>query len=98
MTVEIKPTPDSIKLSVPARGSRIRLSPTSLGIIPQGFDAEVIIGGVKYEIHDYRERPGHTAGARIEGDEVVVDLDAQSPLNAINKTIFRWVPSQARNK
>ena len=93
MPVEIEPVPDSIQLSIPASGIRLKLRPITPGLIPQGHDAKVIIDGIKYEIHDYRKRPGHTPGARIESDGDVIELSPESKINALNKIIFRWKPS-----
>ena len=95
MPVEIKPIPDSISLSIPAEGVKARLRPTPSGIIPEGYDAQVTIESIIYNIRDFRHRPGHTPGARIVGDGISFDLNSQTHINAINKIIFRWFPSQA---
>ena len=70
----------------------IRLRPAPPGTVPKGFDAELAIDGIPYEIHDYRGRPGHTPGAIVKGDGVEVKLSPGDHANAINKNIFRWTP------
>lgn len=58
--------------------------------VPEGANACVRIGGVRYFIRNFRGRPGHTAGAVVEGDGVRIELDKINPANAINMNIFRY--------
>jgi hypothetical protein len=58
--------------------------------IPEGANANLRIRGKTFKIANYRERPGHTAGARIEGDGVVIKLDSSNTTNAIDLNIFHF--------
>ncbi|MBI2309439.1 hypothetical protein HYU89_00900 [Candidatus Collierbacteria bacterium] len=90
MPVEIEPAPKSIALSVPINGFRGRLRPAPSGTVPEGFDAHFAIGGVNYTVHDYRDRPGHTPGARIGVDGDEWDLGPSKDIIEVNGVIFRW--------
>ncbi len=58
--------------------------------VPEGANACVRISGVRYFIRNFRGRPGHTAGAVVEGDGVRIELDGKNSANAINLNIFRY--------
>jgi len=58
--------------------------------VPEGASARVRINGVSYDVRNYRGRPGHTAGAVVEGDGVRVELSPANSTNAINLNIFRF--------
>jgi hypothetical protein len=91
MPVEIIGKIEKTLLIAPKQGLRQRLKPTPPGIVPQGFDAVVQVNGIEYKIRDFTERTGHTAGAQVVGDGVVLKLDEQTHINAINLVIFKWV-------
>ena len=59
-------------------------------VVPEGASAHVMINGVDFLIHNYRGRPGHTAGAVVEGDGVRIELDRTNRVNAICFNIFRY--------
>ncbi len=59
-------------------------------VVPEGANAKVRINGVSFRIRNYRGRPGHTAGAVVEGDGVKIDLDTTDMINAICFNIFRY--------
>lgn len=85
-----------IEMSIPsAKGVKTQKAKTNL--IPEGYDANVIIGTDHYNIHEYRGRTGHTPGAKIievreDGTGAVVELNPENRVNAINRNIFRWKP------
>lgn len=58
--------------------------------VPEGANARVRINGITYNVRNYRERPGHTAGAVVEGDGVRIELGGVNKTNAINLNIFRY--------
>lgn len=58
--------------------------------VPEGANARVRISGVTYDVRNYRGRPGHTAGAVVEGDGVRIELGRGISTNAINLNIFRY--------
>ena len=59
-------------------------------VVPEGANAGVSMNGISYLIHNYRARPGHTAGAVVEGDGIRIELDRANSVNAINFNIFRY--------
>lgn len=59
-------------------------------IVPEGANAHVRINGVDYRIRNFRGRPGHTAGAVVEGDGIRLNLDSAHHSNAINMNIFLY--------
>ena len=92
MPIDIEPfygQTNEMRLSVPPK-ARVKLGKTPPDTIPEGHDATFCIGGIMFSAHDFRERPGHTPGAVVEGDGVTVELDPENNANAIAMNIFRY--------
>lgn len=77
-----------------------------IGVVPEGASSYVVTGdgGNIYDIHNYRERPGHTPGARVtqirlKGIEgTILNLSPETPSGIINGDKFTYKPKPpARN-
>lgn len=73
-----------------AKVHHLRSKNGKYAVVPEGANARVRINGVSYDVRNYRGRPGHTAGAVVEGDGVRIELDGNQRANAINLNIFRY--------
>jgi hypothetical protein len=95
MSLEIWPfdgeiIPDNAKIKGYAKVHLRRSQQGVYAEVPVGANARVRINGISYDIRNFRGRPGHTAGAVVEGDGVRIELDGKNSANAINCHIFRY--------
>lgn len=65
----------------------------SRAIVPAGTDAAIKIDGITYLIRNYRGRPGHTPGALIKSNDIVIKLAPATKLNFINGNRFQYHPT-----